>query len=225
MSKMRTIIADKMMQSLQGGAQLTMSASANATQLMTYRKNVKAAGEALGLNNITINDLVAFAVARTLPKFPDVNSTLEGSIIRQYQRVHLSMAVDTPRGLMVPVVPCADLLGLNDLAAALKSVAHQCQEGSINPDALTGGTFTISNIGAFGVEHFTPIINPPQVAILGVNTITKRPVEKSDGSLGLAPFIGLSLTIDHRVLDGAPAARFLKSLVTALENFNLTLSL
>jgi len=224
MPKMRAIIADKMMGSLMQAAQLTMTASAKATQLMNYRKSVKAQGESLGLNNITINDLVAFAATRVLPRFPEVNSTVAGDTITQYKNVHLAMAVDTARGLMVPVVRYANLISLNDLAAALKSSATQCQEGSINPDALSGGTITISNLGAFGIESFTPIINPPQVAILGVNTITQKPVQAEEG-ITLVPHIGLSLTIDHRALDGAPAARFLKALVQAIENFNLTLSL
>jgi pyruvate dehydrogenase E2 component (dihydrolipoamide acetyltransferase) len=225
LSKMRTLIAERMMGSLQSSAQLTMTASADATQLLAYRAQLKSAGEALGLSSITINDLVAYAVSRVLPRFTDVNATLQDSLLRRYSAVHLAMAVDTERGLMVPVVRHADRLCLNDLAQALKLKAVQCQQGSVNPDDLSGGTFTISNLGAFGVESFTPVLNPPQVAILGVNTITQRPAQAADGTLCLKPMLGLSLTIDHRALDGAPAARFLKALVTAVENFNLTLSL
>lgn len=225
MSKMRTLIADRMSDSLASTAQLTMTASADATRLMAYRKQVKAHGAELGLNNITINDLVAFALTRVLPRFPELNSIVSGTSVRQYNRVHLALAVDTPRGLMVPVVRCADLLSLNDLTAAFKTCAGQCNDGSINPDQLNGGTFTMSNLGAFGIESFTPIINAPQAAILGVNTISPRPVAGEDGALKLVPHIGLSLTIDHRVVDGAPAARFLKDLCSALTNFDLTLSL
>lgn len=224
LSKMRAIIADRMSASLARSAQLTMNASADASALLALRAKVKAQGEALGLNNITINDLVAFALTRVLPDFPALNCTVEGNTVRTWNRVHLAMAVDTPRGLMVPVVRNAHRLTLNALTAALKKAAAGCNDGSINPDELNGGTITISNLGAFGIESFTPIINSPQGAILGVNTIATRPVEGNDGQIHLVPHIGLSLTIDHRVVDGAPAARFLRALCTALTHFDLTLA-
>jgi pyruvate dehydrogenase E2 component (dihydrolipoamide acetyltransferase) len=126
---------------------------------------------------------------------------------------------------MVPVVRFADLLPLNELTKALKQVAKECVEGSINPDLLAGGTITLSNLGGFGVEYFTPVLNPPQVALLGVNTISQKPVAGLEGELRLEPHLGLSLTIDHRAVDGAPGARFLQAMVAAIENINLTLSL
>jgi pyruvate dehydrogenase E2 component (dihydrolipoamide acetyltransferase) len=126
---------------------------------------------------------------------------------------------------MVPVVQFADCLSLNELSAALKSIAGQCNDGSINPDLLSGGTLTLSNLGTFGIESFTPILNPPQVAILGLNTISPKPVLGANGEYTMVPHIGLSLTIDHRALDGAPAARFVKDLVGAIEGFELLLSL
>lgn len=223
-TKMRSIIADRMASSLQSTAQLTMNASADASGLLAYRKKVKALAEKLGLNNINITDMVAYALTRVLLRNPAVNALVNGSAVRQYDHVHLALAVDTPRGLMVPVVRFADSLSLNELAAALKLAAKQCADGSINPDTLTGGTLTLSNLGTFGIESFTPILNPPQVAILGLNTISPKPVLKDNGEWCMVPHIGLSMTIDHRALDGAPAARFLNELVSAIENFELMLS-
>ena len=137
--------------------------------------------------------------------------------------MHLGIAVDTPRGLMVPVVRNAHAMGLRELNSSIRSLADQCQKGSISPDFLSGGTFTITNLGASGVETFTPVLNVPEVAILGVGGIQLKPV-KTDGKVEFVEAITLSLTIDHQVVDGAPAARFLKDLCTALENFDLLLS-
>ncbi len=225
LTNMRKIIADRMHQSLQQSAQLTMNAGARADGLAAYRAQVKKSGETLGLANITITDLVAFAVTRVLPRFPEVNGTFDGTTLRRYDHVHLALAVDTPRGLMVPVIRFADLLTLNELSKAMKLMAQQCMEGSINPDHLRGGTITLSNLGAFGIESFTPVLNSPQVALVGVNTITPKPAPKPDGGYEIVPHIGLSLTIDHRVVDGAPGARFVNALVKAIENITLTLSL
>jgi pyruvate dehydrogenase E2 component (dihydrolipoamide acetyltransferase) len=224
LSNMRKIIATRMFQSLQQSAQLTMSAFADATALLAFRKQVKARGKDLGLPDITVTDLVALAVARTLPAFPELNSLYKDDKILQYKHVHLAMAVDTPRGLMVPVMRFADRMTLGDLSASIKDLARQCREGSINPDLLAGGTITISNLGMFGIDSFTPILNAPQVAILGVNAIAPRPVKTESGSYEIRPHIGLSLTIDHRVVDGAPGARFLKALCDHIADIDFMVS-
>ncbi len=223
LSNIRKIIGQRMMESLQQTAQLTMNASADASRLLEYRKKVKAMGADLGMSDITVTDLVAMAVARTLPSFPELNCTYKEGKLNQYAHVHLAMAVDTARGLMVPVVRFADLLTINDLSTSLKSLAQQSKEGSINPDLLAGGTITITNLGMFGVESFTPVLNPPQVAILGVNAITPRP-KMVDGEYQIRPHMTFSLTIDHRVVDGGPGARFLKALCTNIENIDFMLS-
>lgn len=207
-SNMRKIIGTRMLQSLQQSAQLTMNAFADATSLSARRARIKARSSEPGQSDITITDLISLAVVRTLPSFPELNCLYKEEKVLRYVHVHLAVAVDTPRGLMVPVVRFADLLSPEELSAALKQLAAQCREGSINPDLLSGGTITISNLGLFGIESFTPILNPPQVAILGVNAIAPRPVQTGE----VRPHIGFSLTIDHRVVDGAPGARFLKSL-------------
>lgn len=224
-SGMRKLIAGRMMESLQGSAQLTMHSSANATMLLEMRKQLKANRETLGLSDITITDLLVLCVSRTLIQFPAMNALFMGETIRQYENAHVAIAVDTPRGLMVPVIKFANRMPLNDLSIQLKSLSQQCQSGTINPDLLGGGTFTISNLGGFGIESFTPVLNYPQVGLLGVNTIIQRPVAGESGAITLAPHIGLSLTIDHRAIDGAPAARFLQALVKSIEAIALTVAI
>lgn len=218
----RKVIAERMLQSLQTTAQLTIHASADARALQALRKRLKESPEAMGLRGITINDLVLFAVARTLPAYPGLNALFTGAEIHQYRSVHLGVAVDTPRGLMVPVIRAAETLSLRQLSAEAKRLAAACLESKITPDELTGGTFTVTNLGAFGVESFTPVLNPPQVAILGVCAIQPKAVE-IDGEIRFIPHIGLSLTINHQVVDGAPAARFLQALGQAIAAIDLLL--
>ena len=145
-----------------------------------------------------------------------------GDKIRYFKHVNLGIAVDTPRGLLVPTLFAAETKTLGQISAEAKALAKSAIDGSINPDFLQGGTFTISNLGLYGIESFTPVINPPQVALLGVNCITER-IRTVDGQITAYPAMGLSLTYDHRAVDGAPASRFLKDLVTALEHFDLLL--
>ena len=222
-SNIRKLIASTMHQSINQMAQLTHNSSYDATKVLALRKQFKAAPEELGLNAITINDLILFAVSRTLMRHPDLNALFLGDVIRRYDHVHLGMAVDTPRGLMVPTIYDADLQNLKQLSDSAKALGKAAQAGSINPDLLTEGTFTVSNLGALGIESFTPIINPPQVAILGVDCVVER-VRSVNGQITVYPAMGLSLTYDHRAVDGAPASRFLKDLVTALENIDVLLA-
>ena len=219
----RKLIAERMRASLATTAQLTLDASAPAARLQDLRSRFKASEAALGLSEVTIGDLVLFAVSRVLPRFPYANATLEDGAIRTFERVHLGFAVDTPRGLMVPVIKCADLLALRELSAEVKRLAAACQSGSVNPDDLAGGTFTVTNLGAFGVEHFTPVLNAPQAAILGVSAVVPRPAPGPGGSVVLEPRMGLSLTIDHQAIDGAPGARFLKAVADAIADIDLLL--
>jgi pyruvate dehydrogenase E2 component (dihydrolipoamide acetyltransferase) len=219
----RKLIASKMHESLATTAQLTMNMSFDATGIMAYRAKVKAQGEALGLPNITINDIVAYATVQVLKVSPQINAHFLGDKSVQYPYVNLGIATDTERGLMVPVVHGADRLSLSQLSTAVKPLLADCQTGSINPDLLGGGTFTITNMGMLGVESFTPVLNIPEVAILGVGGLSLKPVMKN-GEVTHVQSINLSLTVDHQVVDGAPAARFLKTLCASLENFELTLA-
>ncbi len=224
LSNMRKIIAKAMHASLQNSAQLTHHLGADARRIMELRKAAKKAAEEGRLSvNITLNDLVCFAVIKALLKFPNVNSHFLGDSMRLFNKVHLALAVDTERGLMVPVVKCADDLTIVQLAERLKEVAASCKKGSIDPDLLSSeaASFTVSNLGNYGVEMFTPVINLPQSAILGVNTIVPRPKDIGGGVYAFVPHIGLSLTYDHRALDGGEATRFLKQIAIEIETLDI----
>lgn len=220
MSGVRKAISRSMHASLSEMAQLTLNSSFDATAMMKYRSELKVGSEAMGLPKISINDMIMFAVSRVLVKYPDINATLKDEKIRKYKHANIGLAVNTDRGLLVPTIFGSDTMSLAQIAKADAAAAAKAKEGSLSPDEMSGGTFTVSNLGVYGIESFTPVINPPQVAILGVCAVTNR--VKADGSV--YPAMGLSLTIDHRAIDGAPAAAFLKDLCTSLENFGLLLA-
>ena len=217
----RKVISERMMHSLASSAQLTYTTTARAQGLLDMRKKLKNSDPALGLNKVTIGDLVGFAAVRTAAKHPAHNAHLEDGVLTTFERVHLGFACDTPRGLLVPTVRNASQLSLGQFSAICKDLAAQAIEGSISPDLLGGATFTVSNLGGFGIEHFTPLLNVPQTAILGVDAIFPRAYADEKGKVRVEQRIGLSLTADHRVIDGADAARFLQDLVAFLENIEL----
>lgn len=219
LSGIRRVIAKNMAQSLYGIPQLTHHFSFDATALRSYRAALKESGGKLGMPNITLGDMVLFAVTRVIKNYPQLNANmLDDDTIRYYSDVNLGFAVDTPRGLLVPVIKLADKKSLSEIAAATKKLAKQAQDGSLGVDDMSGGTFTVSNLGTFGVESFTPVINPPQTGILGVCNITSR-VKADADTIKIYPAMGISLTYDHRAIDGAPASRFASELCRALENF------
>jgi pyruvate dehydrogenase E2 component (dihydrolipoamide acetyltransferase) len=218
----RKIIAERMLASLQTTAQLTMHAFADARSLVDLRRKFKESPEELGLSGITINDMVLYAVSRALLSHRDLNAHFTGDTIRQFDDVHLGFAVDTPKGLMVPVVKAAHTLGLREISAEAARLIAGCREGGVKPDELSGGTFTITNLGAAGVETFTPVLNPPQVGILGVGTVALKPVQGASG-VEFVPHLGLSLTINHQVVDGAPGARFLQTVAGHIARFEFLL--
>jgi len=219
----RKIIARQMCASLSSMAQLTFNSSFDATKIMALRKSLKDGAEKMGLANITLNDIILYAVSRTVRDFKGFNAHCFDDTVRYFNTVNIGIAVDTPRGLMVPTVFHAEKLSLNDIAVQSKTVITAAQSGTINPDLLQGATFTVSNLGSLGIESFTPIVNPPQTAILGVDCITKR-IKEVNGEDVIYPAMGLSLTVDHRILDGADAARFLKAIGYALENIDVLLA-
>ena len=219
----RKVIAKSMHASLSNSAQLTLNTSFDATKLMALRASLKAGAEKMGLSNITFNDMILFAVSRILLGHASLNAHYLDDTMRYFKTVNLGIAVDTERGLMVPTVFGAEKMTLNQLSAAAKAVISEAQSGTISPDKLKGASFTITNLGALGIESFTPVLNPPQTGILGVDAITRR-IKEVNGADVSYPAMGLSLTFDHRALDGAPAAKFLKELVFALENFDLLLT-
>ena len=165
--------------------------------------------------------MVCFCVIKALLKFPEANSHFLDDRIKTFNKVHLGLAVDTPRGLMVPAVKNASDMDLATLSRELKSVAESCKKGSINPELIqsTAASFTVSNLGNYGVEMFTPVVNLPQAGILGVCTIINRPANIGNGIFGFVPYIGLSLTYDHRAIDGGPATLFLKEIKEQIEGF------
>jgi len=220
----RKLISERMLASLQTTAQLTLNAGADARLLQDMRRRFKESSEGFGLRDITVNDMVLFAVSRVLLSHPELNALYAGDSLRQYSAVHLAFAVDTPRGLMVPVIRNAHTLRLSEIAREARRLAEGCRSGGITPDELAGGTFTVTNLGALGVQSFTPILNVPQVGILGVGSIVPGPVLAPDGSVSFIPQIGLSLTVNHQVVDGAPGARFLQTLAEGIARFDLLLA-
>lgn len=220
----RKLIAERMLSSMQTTAQLTLNASADARALLEYRKRLKSSSEALGLHKVTINHLVLFVVSRTLAQYPELNALFSGDTIAQYLDVHLGFAVDTPKGLMVPVIRSANRLSLKQIAEEANRLAQACVDGTVSPDDLQGGTFTVTNLGSLGIESFTPILNAPQVGILGVGNINLKPIEVEE-TVEFIPHLGLSLTINHQVVDGAPGARFVQALSHNLAQIEILLAM
>ena len=208
-SSIREKIARRMRESLASTAQYTLHASAGAAGLLALRARLP--------RDINLNHLVALCTIETLLEIPPLNAEFRDGRIIQHSSVHLAFACDTPRGLLAPVVRQADEMTLDELAARMNQLAADAVAGAIATDDLSGATFTISNLGSLGIEAFTPLLNPPQVAILGVGAIQLKPVRR-DGRIEFADTIGLSLTCDHQVIDGAPGARFLQALKRNIEN-------
>jgi pyruvate dehydrogenase E2 component (dihydrolipoamide acetyltransferase) len=221
-SNVRKLIAKAMQYSLQNSAQLTHHMSADVRFLLEARQKIKdKLSTDKSQQDITLNDMICWCVIRALEKFPEVNSHFLTDSIKTFHKIHLGLAVDTPRGLMVPALTNASDMDLAKLSKELKSIAEACKKGSINPELIqsTAATFTVSNLGNYGVEMFTPVINLPQIAILGVCTIINRPANIGNNILGFVPYMGLSLTYDHRAIDGGPATLFLKEIKEQIEAF------
>ena len=223
-SGIRKVIAQNMHDSLANMAQLSFTAYFDCKELFEYRAKVKAMGEKLGYPNISINDMILFAVSRTVLDYPIFNAHFSDKETTYFNHVHLGVATNTDRGLMVPTLKYADLKSLNEISAEAKELSKACRENTITPDQLTGGTITITNIGNNGISTFTPVINPPQTAIIGVCSPEWRVRPDENGEMEMYRAMGISLTIDHRAVDGAPAAEFLNNFCKRLENFSLLLA-
>ncbi len=211
----RKVVARRMHESLASTAQLTLSRTAEVTSLLAFRVKMKAKAKTLGIPAFTVNDLVSYFALRTLRQHPDLNAHFLGDRIVRYSGVNLGVAVDTDRGLLVPVVRSADEMSLPELSREIRLKAEQCRDGSIRPGDMAGGTITLTNLGALGIESFTPVLNPPEVAILGLGGIHLQPARKN-GKIEHVDVIHLNLTINHQAVDGAPGARYLKDLGDAL---------
>jgi pyruvate dehydrogenase E2 component (dihydrolipoamide acetyltransferase) len=218
-TQLRKVIARRMTESWNSVPRVTQFDDADFTKLGELRKKFAAAYEAKGVK-LTLTPFILKAVAETLKKHPMFNSSLDEVaneiVIKEY--IHLGIAVDTDQGLMVPVIRDVDKKTLLDLAKELESLAAKARDRKITADEMKGGTFTISNQGAIGGAHFTPIINLPEVAILGLGRGAMKPVVR-DGKIEARVLTPIALSYDHRVIDGGSAARFVVDLVKAFENF------
>jgi pyruvate dehydrogenase E2 component (dihydrolipoamide acetyltransferase) len=216
-SSTRDIIAHRVRESPASTAQYTLHASAGAEGLLALRAQVENHARSGPVADITINALVTFCTIRALLEMPDLNAALiDGAIVR-HESVHIGFACDTPRGLLVPVVRDAHTLAIGALALRMHTLASQAADGSVSPDRLAGATFTISNLGDLAIELCTPVINVPQVAILGVGAIHLKPV-RTNGRVEHIDAITLSLTCDHQAIDSASGARFLRTLKDKIEH-------
>lgn len=210
-SSMRRIIAQRMQESLHTLAQANHRLTVDMTAAVELRKQLQAADI-----KVSYNDIVIRCVARALTEFPMMNSTMDEQFITTKDYVNIGMAVATDNGLLVPVIRDADLMSLPKIAQVSKDLASRTKENKLTPDELSGGTFTISNLGMFDIESFTAIINKPEAGILAVGKMEKKPVVKDD-EIVIRPLMQLSLTYDHRIVDGAPAALFLRRIKQLLE--------
>ena len=213
---MRKIIAERMQGSLQNSAQLTLNMKVDVTDLIALQKQITETAQTHYETKLTVTDFVARAVVLSLKQHKEMNSAYINDQIHLFDSIHLGMAVALDKGLVVPVIRNAESLSFIQLAQNIKSLAKRARQGQLSNDEMKGSTFTISNLGAYGIEHFTPILNPPEAGILGVGATYDTPVFIGE-ELERKTILPLSLTFDHRVLDGAPAAAFLRTLKQYLE--------
>ena len=220
----RKIIAQRMGESVHATARVTLVMEADVTEFVAMRQRLKAqVAEEWGFAP-GYNDLLGFIVARLLRRYPFMNARLASDAIEYMAHVNLGMAVDAERGLVAPNIKDADKKSLREFGAEFRELVQQARSGRISPDHLSGGTFTITSLGAFDVDAFTPVINLPEAAILGVGRIAPKPVVK-DGEIVVRQMMTLSLVFDHRLVDGAPAARFQREIKRYLEDPYLILAL
>jgi pyruvate dehydrogenase E2 component (dihydrolipoamide acetyltransferase) len=213
----RKIIAERLSQSARQTVPVTITSRVDATNLVSLREQFKATGQK---PVPAIHDIIAKLLAEVLNQFPLLASRWEGDAIVQpdADQIHIGLAVDTPEGLIVPVIRHVSQLSLISLAAESARIIQKARDGKLSTSEMQGAVFTITNLGAFGIDAFTPVINLPETAILGLGAIRREPVVSDDGRIEVRQLMTLSLTFDHRVIDGAPAAKFLQALVNAIAN-------
>ncbi|PFN98111.1 branched-chain alpha-keto acid dehydrogenase subunit E2 [Bacillus sp. AFS076308] len=215
-SGIRKVIAARMYDSLQKTAQLTINMKIDVTELIALQKQTAETIKNRYDQKLTLTDYIARAVVLSLQQHQQMNSALIDDKIHLFKSVHLGMAVALDRGLVVPVIRNADTHKLIDLSRTIKELAKKARQGQLSNEEMQGSTFTISNLGSYGVEHFTPVLNPPETGILGVGAVYDTPSFVGD-KVERRSILPLSLTFDHRVLDGAPAAAFLQTVKQYLE--------
>jgi pyruvate dehydrogenase E2 component (dihydrolipoamide acetyltransferase) len=217
-SGIRTVIAERMVAGHSRTAPVTLTTEADATALVELRRQLATDGV-----TVSYNDLFLTVLAKALAEHPKLNASLDGEVIKLWPQIDIAVAVDTERGLLAPVVRGVDRKGLAQLAAETASLTERARSGKCSPDELTGSTFTLTNLGMLGIDAFTPIINLPECAILGVGRIKTQPVWAGD-HVEPREMVWLSLTFDHRLVDGGPAARFLQRVVQLVEKPHLLLA-
>jgi pyruvate dehydrogenase E2 component (dihydrolipoamide acetyltransferase) len=214
----RAVIRDRMLRSATDAAQVTLTAKVDATALVELRDQLAHDGV-----HVSYNDLFLYILGQALTEHPLLNASLEGDAIKVWGRIHVGLAVDTERGLLVPVVRDVDRKGLHRLSEETVSLVDRARAGQCTPDELSGGTFTLTNLGMFGIDAFTPLINLPECAVLGVGRIKRQPVMVDAEVVG-RDMVWLSLAFDHRLVDGGPAARFLQRVVQLVEHPHLLIA-
>ncbi len=212
LTRMRRVIAERLTHSFTTIPHFTVTVAVDVTQLLALRADLKADG-----TNLTVTDVVLAATAQTLAEFPDVNSRTDGLSVWPRRRVHLGVAVSLASGLVVPVIRDADRLSIAEIHDRATALAAAAREGTLGPDDMTGSTFTVSNLGMFGVEEFSAIINPGEAAILAVSSAVQVPAVLGDG-IAIRSIMKLTISADHRLVDGEMAARFLNGIRRRLED-------
>jgi pyruvate dehydrogenase E2 component (dihydrolipoamide acetyltransferase) len=213
---MRKRIAEYMSNSSRENASFTQSLTADVTELLELRKQKKIEYADKDIKVPSINDLALKATALALKEHPNLNSTFQGEVIRSYEDINICMAVALPEGLITPVIPTVDKLSVWEISKLAKEQADKAKKGTLTMEDITGGTFTVTNVGMVNVQVATPIINSPQVGILAIGTIVPQ-LQRVDGEIVDRSMMYLSLTVDHRIVDGYPAALFLNSVRDILE--------
>ncbi|MDD2764253.1 MAG: dihydrolipoamide acetyltransferase family protein [Opitutaceae bacterium] len=219
MSRMRQVIAQRLTQSFRDTPHFYVTVAVDMTDLIAYRNELKAAGK-----SYTVTDFIAQAVVLALKEFPDVNGSTDGKTVRRHPHVNLGIAVSLEQGLVVPVIPAAETLSLRELAERSRALAEKARAGKATPDELSGGTFTISNMGMMNVESFSAIINPGESAILAVASTVPQPVVRGT-AIVVRQVMRITLSCDHRLVDGALGARFVNAVKQKLEDLALWKSL
>jgi len=218
LSNMRRTIAERLVASKQQNPHFYLSIEVDAAPLMRLRKELNAANEAAGQPKLTVNDFILLAVGRAAAQHPYVNASWGGDSIIQFTSVNISVAIAVEDGLVTPVIRGADKLSLKEISLAVKDLAKRARDKKLKPEEYAGGTITVSNLGSYGIEQFFAIINPPQAAILAVGAIVKKPVVNAKGEIVVGERMNISLSGDHRVVDGAVGAEYLSTLRKLVEN-------
>ena len=215
---MRRVIAERLLASKTQLPHFYLTIEVDASSLMRLRKELNTANEAAGLPKLTVNDFILLAVARAAGTHPYINASWAGDAIIQYGSVNISVAVAVDEGLVTPVIRDANKLSLKEISSTVKDLAKRARDKKLKPEEYQGGTITVSTLGAYGIEQFFAIINPPQAAILAIGAIVKKPVVNAKGEIVVGERMAISLSGDHRVVDGAVGAEYLGTLRKLIEN-------